>query len=105
MSYTRSVQLPGTAYTKGAPKRPFSIIAVLSEHADRSADALALGLQISMVGGAHQRPAGHVGKAQLLGDAFELGKLLWRHVTIQCQMIATGLQILADGDHIHVMRL
>jgi len=23
MSYTRSVQLPGTAYAKGAPKRPF----------------------------------------------------------------------------------
>src|SRR5437763_7695669 len=56
-------------------------------------------LAVGVIGRAYQRGALDPGEFQLvLGVAFELGELLERVVAVDGQVLARGLQILADGE-------
>src|SRR5690606_32457429 len=59
---------------------------------------------VGVVRRAHQRPRRDVGEAQRQAEGLEVLVLVRRPVAHHRVVVRAGLQVLADGDHVHVVR-
>jgi len=56
-----------------------------------------------MIGATHHGAGSHRGKAQLVGDAGVFAELVRVHKAFHRGVMLARLQVLANGDHVHVV--
>ena len=67
------------------------------------ADINTLVLQVRMVGAAHHGAGCHGAKTQLVGDTGVVAEFVRVDKTVHRGMVFAGLQVLADGQHVHIV--